>query len=169
LHKSRYQTMAQKKKTKSAGKTIKAQIRYEKSKDFKSALCTGAYGGVGQNGLINSTNIGVEQNKYKTLRHNIASFENCSKHEYPALDIFPSKKSIASALKVLDLFKSAYIFPYSIEPSLDGGIIFEYDNDVMYIVFEVTNNGEILYLRDEKGTESIKQLSSKELDKNLLN
>jgi len=53
LHKSRYQTMAQKRKTKNAGKTIKAQIKYEKSKDFKSALCTGAYGGVGQKGLIN--------------------------------------------------------------------------------------------------------------------
>ena len=156
--------MAQKKKTKSAGKTVKAQIRYEKSKDFKSDFSFHNF-----TKSFNSTNIDVEQNKYKTLKHNIESFENCSKHKYPALDVFPSKKSVASALKVLDLFKSAHIFPYSIEPSLDGGIIFEYDNDLMYIVFELTNNGEILYLRDEKGTESIKQLSSKELDKNLLN
>lgn len=101
----------------------------------------------------------------KDIRNKIIAFKDIDVIKYD-LDSKPNEDSIRNALKVLELFTKAKTIPLSVEPSRDGGVMIEHYNDNKdYMIFELTNDDEILYLFEEANSDKCftKEISKEEL------
>jgi len=89
-------------------------------------------------------------NTYLASKARIKSFKEIGENWDSMGSAAPSELSIRNALFALELLKDSMIFPNSINPSSDEGIVFEFSLNKNYFIFEFYNDGDIVFLKDIK-------------------
>lgn len=104
---------------------------------------------------------------YNTLKNKLeASIKNFQIISNPSMLESPSDLAIDLALKTLGLYTELDITP-EVNPSLDGGVIFEFFKNESYYLLEIFNDGDIVFLERRGSTRNVNEYSFEDFKKRI--